>query len=400
MAPPKGPMLEELVRAYFSQQGLFALRGISLRFEADEVTDVDVWVYGRQSASVRTRTLVDVKNKRSPKALERILWARGMQLALGCDRAIVATTDNNPKVVRFAHQQKIAILTKEFLERLQKGIDIKGRLTLEEFTANIRSYKENKLDGDWLRRISDAKSALVSLHGYPAFNAAMSAFGFFAERSETRPQHKEQALRAAFLTAGLACIALDSALERIVYEDSHSRYKAIATGVTYGDAGDSKVQNSIDTVLSIIASGMENGRVVALQAREALNRLFEGVRADIIAEHFSREHNAAALFGAAKEFDDHAHKRDLTSASNLSMEAKSILGVFTDFVQAKRSAIFSDFKTLRPNTSPERTDITPGAEVPNARHSKKDRPDDSQETSDVSQENSNGTLEDDQKKLI
>jgi hypothetical protein len=77
------------------------------------------------------------------------------------------------------------------------------------------------------------------------------------ERAQTRPQHKEQAIRAAYLAAALACIALDAALEHVLYEDSASRYKAIAAGVTYGDAGDAKVQKSIDTVLSVIAEGME-----------------------------------------------------------------------------------------------------------------------------------------------
>ena len=97
MAARKGADLEEFVRAYFARQGFFALRSVSLRFEDEEVTDIDVWSYGRQSASIRTRTLVDVKDKRSPKAFERILWARGMQLALGCDRAIVATTDSTQR---------------------------------------------------------------------------------------------------------------------------------------------------------------------------------------------------------------------------------------------------------------------------------------------------------------
>src|SRR3546814_21157467 len=92
MAARKGANLEELVRAYLARQGFFALRSVSLRFEDEEVTDIDVWSYGRQSASIRTRTLIDVKGKRSPKAFERILWARGMQLAPGGARALVATT--------------------------------------------------------------------------------------------------------------------------------------------------------------------------------------------------------------------------------------------------------------------------------------------------------------------
>jgi hypothetical protein len=341
LADEKGVGLEELVRAYFARQGFFALRGVLLRFEEEQVTDIDVWLYGRQSASVRTRIIVDVKNRRSPKAFERILWTRGIQLALGCDRAIVATTETNPKVTRFAEQQKVGLLTKGFLERLQKGIDTTDRLTSEQFSENIKQYQAHKQDGDWLKQISDAKSAAVSLPGYPAFNKSMAAFRFFAERAETRPQHREQTIRAAYFTAALACIALDAALERVLYEDSGSRFKAITNGVTYGDAGDSKVQKSIDTVLAVISSGMENGRVVSSQAKRALEKLFQSVRADIIAEYFVREHNAATLFGVAKELDDRAHSADSASILSLSTEAKSIIGVFADFVEAKRGMLLN-----------------------------------------------------------
>lgn len=360
MAARKGADLEELVRAYLARQGFFALRSVSLRFEDEEVTDIDVWSYGRQSASIRTRTLVDVKGKRSPKAFERILWARGMQLALGCDRAIVATTDRNPKIVRFAQQQKVALLTKGFLDRLQSKIDTSDRQTLEQFLDNIRRYPDHKQDGDWLRRISDAKSAIISLQGYPAFNKSMVVFRFFAERAQTRPQHKEQAIRAAYLAAALACIALDAALEHVLYEDSATRYKAIATGVTYGDAGDAKAQKSIDTVLSVIAEGMENGRVVARQAKDALDKLFESVRGDIIAEHFAKEHNAATLFNVAKELDDRAHSVDASKIQNLSIEAKSVLGVFSDFVQTKRAILLNGGAAEIPDARPAK----PGTRSP------------------------------------
>ena len=337
----KGPNFEEIVRAFFDWQGSFALRGISYRYENEQVTDIDVWLYSRQSASARIRTIVDVKNKRSPKAFERILWVRGMQQALGCDRAVVATTELNAKISKFAHQQKVALLTKEFLNRLQNRLDTTNRLTLEQFLGNIQRYKEHKQDGDWLRRISDAKSALISLQGYPAFNKAIAEFSFFAERVETRPHHREQALRGAYLTAALACIALDSALERVVYDDQASRYRAIADGVTYGDAGDASVQRSIDTVLEVIAEGMENGRVISRQAQDALNKMFENVRADIIAEHFTKERNASVLVPVAKELDDRAHRMNPIEIQTLSPEAKSILGLYADFVQAKRGVLLN-----------------------------------------------------------
>lgn len=342
MVEKKGSGLEELVRGYFARQGFYALRGVPLRFEGEDVTDIDVWLYGRHSTSVRTRAIVDVKDKRSPKAFERILWARGMQLTLGCDRAIVATTDNNPKVVRFAHQQKVSLLSKAFLGRLEKIIDTTDRLTSEQFIACLQRYSDHKQDGDWIKAVADSKSAVISLHGYPAFNKAIAAFKFFAQRAETRPLYKEQALRGAYLTASLACVALDSALERILYEDSSSRYTAIASGVTYGDAGDAKVQSSVDTVLDVMANGMKNGRVIAQQARAALNQMFESVRADIVAEHFQKEHNAAPLFSVAKELDDRAHASQWPRGVAMSSEAKTILGIFADFVQVKRAVLIND----------------------------------------------------------
>jgi len=337
---PKGAALEELVRAYFARQGFFALRGVSFRFDDEEVTDIDVWLYGRQSASLRTRTIVDVKDKRSPKAFERILWTRGVQLALGCDRGVVATTDTNPKIVRFAQQQKVALLTRQFLERLQKNVSTETRQSAEQFAANIQSNPNHKQDGDWLRRIADAKSALISLSGYPAFNKAISTFRFFGERVETRALHREQALRGAYIAAALACIALDSALERSVYEDTAARFRSIANGVTYGDAGDGRVQSSIDSVLTVLSGAMENGRVVATQARDAFEQLFEQVRSDIIAEFFSREHNSVSLFTVARELDERAHSIDPSTLLELSTEAKSVLGVFADFAGVKRGLLF------------------------------------------------------------
>ena len=347
----KGPRLEEVVRAYFALQGFFALRGVDLRFEGDMVTDIDVWLYGRPSASIRTRTIVDVKDKRSPKAFERILWTRGMQLALGCDRAVVATTYNNPKVKRFAREQGVALLHKEFLDRLRDRIDTSKRMSEEQFVELIVGYEEHKLDGDWLRTIADVRSAVVSVSGYPAFNKAMTAFRFFSERALTRSQHREQAIRSAYVSAAIACIALDSALEQSLYEGQKERYRAIADGVTYGDSRDLRTQKSIRAVLDVISSGLENGQVIARQVREEMDNLFSSVRADIVAEYFSREHNASTLFAVAKELDDGGYAPDINLLKGLSVEAKSVLGVFCDFAQVKRnSVLLSDID--RPFSAP------------------------------------------------
>ena len=335
----KGAELEELVRAYFARQGFFVLRAVPYRFEGEDVTDLDVWLYSRQAASARIRGIVDVKNKRSPKAFERVLWVKGVQAALNFDRAIIATTDTNPKLAKYAQSQKIAVLSKNFLERLGKKLDTDKRLTLEQFTALVQSYPDHKQDGDWLRVLGEAKSAVASLSGFPAFNKIMISFRFFAERAEVRMQHREVAVRCALMTSGLACIALDSALERFVFENGDGRFDGLVEGVTYGDTGDGRVKMSIDMALSALSEGMQNGKAIAAQARAQLSKRLSEVRADVIAEHFMREHNAQHLFCVGKELDEAAHAIPLANSGPLSLEARAILGVFADFVGVKRSAL-------------------------------------------------------------
>lgn len=385
----KGAGLEELARAFFARQGFVAIRSVWIQFEDEDVTDIDVWLYGQQGGTLRTRALVDVKDKKSPKAFERVIWTRGMQLALGCDRAFVTTTDNSQKVVRFAHQQKVSLLTAAYLRHWVGADVLKDRLSLEELHGTIKLFPGFKQDGDWIRQIETAKSALVSLSPYPAFNRAMSSFRFFAERAATRPQHREQALRGAYLSASYACLALDSAMERLAFEQTQVRHQTLYAGITYGDSGDNRVKGSIETVLSVISKGVSNGRVIARQAGDALDQMFTSVRAEIIAEFFSKEQNGSLLFQVARELEGRAHARSRSVLTGLSVEAKAVLGVFADFVGAKRNALFSAEFEVAPSVdilpqSGKTSSKTPPAELSDVGEKKLDEAYDEEEKSDES----------------
>ncbi|WP_296742642.1 hypothetical protein [Variovorax sp.] len=341
MGGTKGPLLEELVRDYFGRQGYFALRSVLFQFDGDDVTDVDVWLYSRHAASARVRAIVDVKNKKSPKAFERVLWIKGLQTALHCDRAFIATTDATEKLMAFANSVQISVLSKGFLDRLEKKLTLPSRLSLEEFLSKIQSNPAQKQDGDWIRAITHAKSALISRPAFPAFNSAISTFRFFAERAEVRAQHRDAAIRATWLCASLACIALDAALQRLVFEDGDRRFRGIIAGVNFGDSGDGKTLGNIQDALSVLTENLQNGRAIAAQARAQLDQRIAAIRAEIIAEYFVREANAQHLFSVAKELDDAAHAESLETTA-LSLDAKSILGVYADFVGVKRASIYID----------------------------------------------------------
>lgn len=141
----KGEELEELVRRYYYEQGFYALRSVDFTFDDEKITDIDVWLYARQSAGVRIRVLVDVKNKdKGAKALERVLWVRGLQNALEADRAVIATTNDSPSVVEFARQQNVTLLPKRILDALEKRFANDDRLTWDDFQALLRQNPNEK----------------------------------------------------------------------------------------------------------------------------------------------------------------------------------------------------------------------------------------------------------------
>lgn len=350
--PKKGAALEELIRAYFQRQGYLAVRSVVIRFEGEDVTDVDVWLYGRQAASGRIRAVVDAKDKRTPKALERILWTKGLQAVLGADRAIVVTTDTNPRLPRFARDNKVSLITKGFLDRLSNSDLLDGqRLTLEQFVAHIEVNAAHRQDGDWLRRLDEAKSALCSTAGFGAVNSIMSTVRFFGERLDTRPLYREQVLRSFYLSCSLAAAALDAAIERISFDALDTRQRAIFDGVALGDNGDGRVQKSILNVLDLIGESMDNGRAIAGEARRVLEQRFASVRADIVSEFFAKEQNAQNLFPVARELESKAFSPMNEDLNGLSLEAKGYLGVVSDFIGVKRTTVFRSTAALADHAS-------------------------------------------------
>ena len=94
----KGAVAEEALRAYFCSIGYFVVRSVPFVYKNYEITDVDLWLYVKATSLSAERICVDVKRKRTPQAMERVLWTRGLKDLLGVDRAIVVTTDNRPEI--------------------------------------------------------------------------------------------------------------------------------------------------------------------------------------------------------------------------------------------------------------------------------------------------------------
>lgn len=86
----------------------------------------------------RERVNVDIKNKKTPQALERIFWAKGLQTVLGLDSCVVATTDGRPDVRDFGLQHDVKVLDGKFLARLTKSAKSQqDRISEEEFLREL-----------------------------------------------------------------------------------------------------------------------------------------------------------------------------------------------------------------------------------------------------------------------
>ena len=118
----KGPHMEEVLRSYFLDLGYFVVRGPQFRYQGFDITDVDLWLYMRPSPLTRERIIVDAKQRRTPQAIERIFWAKGLQLALGLEGCIVATTDKRAAVREFGRQNGVSVLDGTFFARLSAAM--------------------------------------------------------------------------------------------------------------------------------------------------------------------------------------------------------------------------------------------------------------------------------------
>src|SRR5580704_15754549 len=117
----KGYRLEELLRAYFLKAGFFVVRGVPFQHDGDDLTDIDLWLYEQPTGSSRRRQIVDAKSKTKPKAVERLLWTRGLMQLLDVDGAYVATTDSRPMLRTISRKLGVAVLDGADIRRISES---------------------------------------------------------------------------------------------------------------------------------------------------------------------------------------------------------------------------------------------------------------------------------------
>ena len=333
--------MEESLRNYFLKAGYYVVRGVPFSFEGFNVTDVDLWLYGRTSSVSREITIVDVKNKKTPQAIERIFWVQGLKKAVKATGAVVATTDRREAVKKFGKDIGVMVLDGAFLAKLSKSSSETTRLTEEEFNSGIDEYSLGKLDGDWKGRIVWCKSLLTKKLSFDSCNEWLLHAKFFAEQSIAKPKQSESALRCLYIICSYIAIAIDFSLKELSFLDNTERIQLIKDGFTYGSKGSAGMKNILDVAMGLVEQYVENGDFISSKVRKSIENQLSSLNTQILGEYFAKTDVSKKLFIIAKEFEEFAMQKNFLSHVDSSVDMRGMLYCLFDYWGINRS-IFTE----------------------------------------------------------
>lgn len=333
----RGSNAEELLRRYFVSTGYFVVRGVQLRYADQAATDLDLWLYHRASSLARHRINVDIKNRAIPKATERIIWAKGIQVILGLDNCIVATTGRSRPVKDFAATHGVQVLDGAFLGRLEDGsIELLPRLTEAEFRTH--SFEAKAEIKPWLTRLEDARTRLLFELDFNGCNSWLEDAVFFL-RAVLERRHPALALRLAYSCLSLFLIGFDFTTRQIALEDRVTRTGLIDDGLRYGERGRAHLEEVVHTAERLVSQVAQHFTSEGQIRREVFASI-EALPINILSEYLSRSDVLRDLFKLARDFDHAAYSIDPSLPGLLPLDCQSILGCVLDFAGIERQLIY------------------------------------------------------------
>jgi hypothetical protein len=339
----KGEHMEELLRNYFLKAGYYVARGVPFNYEGFDVTDLDLWIYGRTSSVSREIAIVDIKNKKTPQAIERIFWVKGLQSAVQATNALVATTDKRIEVKDFGKEQGVLVLDGHFISRLSKSENVlNSRLSEEDLYAEIEKYTLGKIDGDWKGRIIESKSLLAKGLGFDSCNMWLEHGRYFAEQVITKPPHRELAYRLCFLISSYIAVSIDYMLRELSFSEEHDKEEKLNNGFRYGNRGIKGTNSIVSASLALVEQFADNGSAISNQVRTNLDSELSKMPTNILSEYFSKSDVGKSLFNTSKVLENLAMAKNFTPHTSSTTEARGLIGCLLDYWELDRKAFTSE----------------------------------------------------------
>lgn len=328
----KGHAAEEALRRYFLGAQFFVVRGAAFEYAGYSITDVDLWLYQRGSLLTRERINVDIKNRKTPQAIERIFWAKGLQEVLGLDRAFVATTDNRTETQDFGLRNGVTVLRGKFVSEVvshfQKNDD---RLSEEQFIAQLGDRFAIDQSSQPGKVYQLHKGVLLTHLDFNGANRHLKQVRALLEELLATEKPDPWVYRLLFVLVAYLLVTLDFCLHHLGHEEPEVREAVIAEGLRYGNAG----KRSADRILEVVVQLIRSAEVRSLFSNEAAIR--ENIESELgrlpvesLAEYVARTDVSRRLFALAKTFEALAFGADPPDMSSLDGEQKSIVAVLVD----------------------------------------------------------------------
>lgn len=334
----KGFAAEEALRGYFRSTGHFVVRGIPLVYRKYDVTDVDLWLYVKASSLSAERTCVDVKRRRTPQAMERVLWTKGLKEVLGVDRAIVVTSDNRAETREFGNAHGVGILQGEFLKRVVDVYPPSDRLTEEELFSILRTPCVVDASLDWRAWYRRAKSTLLDRLNFDGCNSFLvRAKLLFDEYCATGGS--EAATRLLYAVVAYLLICLDRTSRSCVSLDVKARASILTDGFRYGEAGHQRTEEVVQMALQLLSDAGKTDLCSGESLRDEFDRQVSEYRADILGEYFSKPDALKNLFSSARAFETLVYSKSFQRPNEIPNDQRALLGLICDFVGQDRKAI-------------------------------------------------------------
>jgi hypothetical protein len=342
----KGYRLEELLRAYFLRAGFFVVRTVPFQDAGDDLTDIDLWLYERPTGSSRRRQIVDAKSKTRPKAVERLLWTKGLAQLLDVDGAYVATTDARPMLRGISKKLGISVLDGADIRRISQSekVIFPERISEEEFVSKITSLDEARRGKEFQLQYHDIKFSLIDRFGAGTTNRALDSFAFFATAAVTSHPNtdaSEIALRLTYFAAAVVTLALDYIGSEVSFRAPEERQRALINAIRFGDIDETAGLERIRLAIGLLQKYAPAGEATARSVDLAVKQGFKSIPAEIIAEHVVKKTKPEDLFQIARQLEHLAFLNAVTSFDGLRMEDKSFIAMLLDYSGVDRARFAS-----------------------------------------------------------
>jgi hypothetical protein len=335
----KGYRLEELLKGYFLRAGFFVVRAVPFQHAGEDLTDIDLWLYERPTGSSRRRQIVDSKSKTRPKAIERLLWTKGLAQLLDIDGAYVATTDTRPMLREIARKLGISVMDGGDIRRISESerVVYPDRISEENLMQKIATTDRSRRNKHFQLQYHDIKLSLIENFGAGTINRALESFAVLSGSGVTAHPNSaasEIALRLTYFAAAIVAVAIDYINSAVSFRASEERRTALVNAIRFGNSDEATGLETLRLAIALLQKYSGSGEAAAVE--HAVRKDLKSIPAEIIAEHVVKNTKQDDLFQIAKRLEHLSHSNAVTSFDFLSTAEKAFVAVLLDYSNIDR----------------------------------------------------------------